>query len=494
MIEADVVVVGAGGSGLAAAWQAATLGRDVIVLEKNQAAGGSTSWSVGSVTATRTRHQRRAGIVDSPEDHFEDMNLVSGALAPRDNLVLRRLLVDATTETLEWLQSLGIVFVGPMPEPPHRCARMHVVVPSSASFAFHLTRHCRRLGVNIRLGEQATRLLQRDGRVVGVEARLGDGSAHEIHARRGVVLAAGDYSNGRELKARYASPDVADIEAVNVTATGDGQQLALELGATVLNGDIVRGPIMRFVPPERRSWLQRVAPVTPLARLIAWSYEHLPARIVRPFLLSYLTTALGPSPDLFAQGAVLVNREGRRFTDECAKPNPDVARQPGRAAWIVFDAAIAARFSTWPHFISTAPGVAYAYLADYRRNRPDLFHAAPTLAALASSVGVPAQALERTIEEYNESGRDGRTAIAAAPFYALGPARSYVVFTEGGLAVTERLEVVGADGRPISGLYAAGSNGQGGLLLEGHGHHLCWAFASGRIAGRNAATAEAVKP
>ncbi|MFO0481670.1 MAG: FAD-binding protein, partial [bacterium] len=56
----------------------------------------------------------------------------------------------------------------------------------------------------------------------------------------------------------------------------------------------------------------------------------------------------------------------------------------------------------------------------------------------------------------------------------------------GGLQVSEQLEVVGASGQPIPGLYAAGSTGQGGLLLEGHGHHLGWAFISGRIAGRNA--------
>ncbi|MND06365.1 hypothetical protein D3C83_276970 [compost metagenome] len=53
--------------------------------------------------------------------------------------------------------------------------------------------------------------------------------------------------------------------------------------------------------------------------------------------------------------------------------------------------------------------------------------------------------------------------------------------------MTERLEVVRADGTVIPGLYAAGATGQGGLLLEGHGHHLGWAFISGRIAGRNAA-------
>ena len=62
-----------------------------------------------------------------------------------------------------------------------------------------------------------------------------------------------------------------------------------------------------------------------------------------------------------------------------------------------------------------------------------------------------------------------------------------MVFTDGGLKVSVNLEVVRADGSVIQGLYAAGSTGQGGLLLEGHGHHLGWAFISGRIAGRNAA-------
>jgi predicted oxidoreductase len=79
------------------------------------------------------------------------------------------------------------------------------------------------------------------------------------------------------------------------------------------------------------------------------------------------------------------------------------------------------------------------------------------------------------------------------PYVVLGPIRSYVVFTDGGLRVTDKLEVVGPEGEPIPGLYAAGSTGQGGLLLEGHGHHLGWAFISGRIAGRNAAHAVAMR-
>src|SRR3954469_10124031 len=92
----DVLVVGGGGTGLAAASEVARLGRKVILLEKNPQTGGSTSWSVGSITAVNTPHQKRAGIKDSPQAHFEDLELHAGPLAPRDNLALRRILVDQT--------------------------------------------------------------------------------------------------------------------------------------------------------------------------------------------------------------------------------------------------------------------------------------------------------------------------------------------------------------------------------------------------------------
>ena len=490
----DVVVVGGGGAGLAAASEAARLGRSVILLEKNPHTGGSTSWSVGSVTATNTPHQKRAGIKDTPQEHFDDLALHAGPLAPRDNLQLRRILVDNTTDMLEWLMALGMVFVGPMPEPPHRYPRMHNVVPNSKSFAYHLTRHCRRLGVDIRLSTTTRSLLQENGSIVGVETETVDGVARQFRARGGVVLASGDYSGARDLKARLASPEVVDVEAVNAASTGDGHRMALEVGATVVNGDIVRGPIMRFVPPTRANLVQKLPPVRPVAQFVAWSMRVLPQWILRPFLMSFLTTALGPSPDLFKQGAVLINHHGQRFTDELDRPAYDVAKQPQRIAYIVFDHALASKFSAWPCFVSTAPGVAYAYLEDYRRNRSDIYHQAGSVEDLAVAMGVPRGDLVAAINGYNGAGRKMRPPLAQAPFYALGPVKSYVVFTDGGLKVTERLEVVREDGTVIPGLYAAGSAGQGGLLLEGHGHHLGWAFISGRIAGRNAAYQVKSKP
>ena len=485
--KADVVVVGGGGAGLAAASEAASAGASVILLEKNPATGGSTSWSVGSVTAINTPHQRRAGIRDSADEHFEDLGLHAGALAPRDNLALRRVLVDHTTEMLDWLMQLGVVFVGPMPEPPHRYPRMHNVVPNSRSFAYHLTRHCRRLGVDLRTNVSATALILEGGRVRGVTARGGDGSTVRVLASRAVVLATGDYSGASDLKAKLADPAVADVEPVNPTSTGDGHRIALAAGATVVNGDIVRGPIMRFIPPTRPNLILRLPPARFIARMIAYAMGALPQAVLRPFLMSFLTTALGPSPDLFKQGAVLVNRRGERFTDELAAPAYDVARQPERVSYILFDHRIAQQFTAWPYFVSTAPGVAYAYLPDYRRNRRDIYHQADTLADLARALGVPAERLEATLKAYNASERNGRPPLTQAPYYALGPVKSYVVFTDGGLKVNERLQVVREDGSVIPGLYGAGSAGQGGLLLEGHGHHLGWAFISGRIAGRHAA-------
>ena len=86
----DIAVVGGGGAGLAAAISAAESGARVVLLEKEDLLGGSTGWSVGSVSVNRSPHQRKANIEDSPQAHFEDMELFAGPLANRDNRVLSR--------------------------------------------------------------------------------------------------------------------------------------------------------------------------------------------------------------------------------------------------------------------------------------------------------------------------------------------------------------------------------------------------------------------
>lgn len=495
----DVVVVGGGGAGLAAAIEARRLGRDVVLIEKNAELGGSTAWSIGSVSATATPHQIRKGIKDGPDGHYEDMPGFAGPLANRDNDELRRILCDEMPETFRWLLSHGIRFFGPMPEPPHKQPRMHNVLPNSRSYIYHLERAARRAGVVVRTRTRAIGLVNEAGRITGVECETTVGTTRFM-AKGGVILAAGDFTSSPELKRIYMGERQAAVEGVNPTATGDGQVLAMAVGGRIVNGDLGLGPEIRFIPPPRQNLVGRMPPWTWLAEFMAWSLEHMPDAILRPFVMSFLTTALAPSPTLFEHGAILVNRDGRRFTDELAEPAFDIPTQPDSIAYILLDARLARQFSAWPYFISTAPGIAYAYMPDYRRNRPDIYREAPSLAALADNIGASRDVLAETVSEHNLSlsaeadHGDNRRPLVEPPFTALGPVRAVFVHNEGGLAVDTSHRVLDSNDVPIPGLYAAGSTGQGGLLLKGHGHHLAWAFVSGRRAGRLAAFATASPP
>jgi fumarate reductase flavoprotein subunit len=478
----DVIVIGGGGSGLAAVIEARTTGARVVLLEKNPKLGGSTAWSIGSITASGTPHQKRAGIVDRAEDHWRDMAGFNGDLDPRDNPELRRVLADDIPGTFAWLLSHGVRFYGPMPEPPHQKPRMHNVLPNSRSFITHLEKAARRAGVDIRINAHAVKLDTEDGRVIGVTCT--DGRSFCAQA---TVLAAGDFTSDPELKARHMGSREAKVDGVNVTATGDGQKLAIALGARVINGDLALGPELRFVPPQNPNLLLKLPPWPGLANLMAWSLDHMPAALLRPFVMSFVTTALAPSPAIFEAGAILVNKNGERFTDERGEPAYDVPEQPDKIAYILLDARVAQQFTGWPHFISTAPGVAYAYLDDYRRNRRDVFAKGETLETLAQRLTIAPGRLEATVAQHN-AGAGNRQKFGTGPYVALGPVRAVFVHAEGGLAVDYEHRVLGTNDRPIAGLYAAGSTGQGGLLLKGHGHHLAWAFVSGRRAGRNAAS------
>ena len=470
----DVIVVGGGGAALAAAIEAREAGASVLLLEKNPQLGGSTAWSIGSVTSTGTPHQRRRGIADSPAEHWADMPGFAGELDPRDNAELRRVLCEHIPETFQWLLDSGVRFMGPMPEPPHRQPRMHNVLPNSRSFIYHLERRARRVGVELRTGQRVTALQQSSGRVTGVSTESGQ----TFEARGGVVLAAGDFTNSPELKRRFMGEQESKVEGVNTTATGDGQRLAEALGARIVNGDLALGPEIRFIAPATENFVRRLPPWRWLAACMQWSLDHLPAALLRPLMMKFLTTALAPSPTLFEAGAALVNARGERFGDELERPAWRLPDQPDKIGYIVLDRALAERFSVWPDFISTAPGIAYAYVPDYRRNRPDVFTEAPSVAALAQRLGMDPAALAASVQA---------RALGEGPYVALGPVRSVFVHSEGGVMVDTRHRVLDAAGRPLPGLYAAGSTGQGGLLLKGHGHHLAWAFVSGRRAGAEAA-------
>ena len=481
----DVLVVGAGGAGFAAAIEAATAGAKVIMVEKNAQPGGTTALSVGSISVTQTPHQLRENIQDSPAEHFEDMARINARRSFPDNPALRRVLTDNVTDTFRWLLDLGVEFIGPLPEPPHRHPRMHCVLPTAKSYIARLAKRAASLGIAIRCGLHAQSLLTDAGRVIGINGTDAQSQPVRIGARA-TVLATGDFSGSTDMVGKYVSQAALKAIPVNPKNTGDGHRMALAVGAQILNGQVALMSI-RFLPPKRPSLMQSVPPLRLIARIMRLGYEWLPEVIIRPFAMAFITSVLQPAKDIYQSGAILVNRDGRRFGDETGDLTLALPQQPGGVAFLLFDRRIAERFIRWPNFVSTAPGAGYAYIPDYRRHRRDLWYQADTLEKLAAKLGIPAQSLRDTVADYNANTAAGeRVSLAEPPFCALGPLTTVLVFTDGGLAIDTELRVLGADKRPIPGLYAAGSVGQGGMLLDGHGHHIGWAFTSGRLAGRYA--------
>ncbi|MEC7488947.1 MAG: FAD-dependent oxidoreductase [Pseudomonadota bacterium] len=479
----EVLVVGGGGAGLAAAIEARAQGASVILLEKNEKLGGTTAWSIGSFTATQTPHQFSSGIEDGPDEHFADMEKFAGEDAHRDNLALRRIFVDNASETLRWLMSFGLEFFGPMPEPPHTKSRMHNVLPNSRAYIRLLGGHAKKTGVDIRYNYRAERFLLDGDRVTGIE---GTGPKGVIKIRaRATVLASGDFAASEALKTKYISDAVARVDAMNPTATGDGHDMALPLGARVINGDILSGPNLRFIAPPNETIDRRLPPSRIVTRLMKLGLRFLPGCLLRPFVLRFTTTSIAPELDFFKDGALLINKRGERIDATAAELGLATAEQPDQIGYVILDSQLAKRYSAWPHFIATAPGVAYAYFDDFRRTRPDIFYEAETMEKLAEALHMPLETINGSIISHNSS--DTPHKLIHPPYYSLGPAKAYIVLTDGGLAVDEKLQPLGNGNKPIEGLWAAGSVGQGGLLLKGHGHHIGWAFTSGRLAGRNAA-------
>jgi fumarate reductase flavoprotein subunit len=142
----DVVVIGAGGSGLAAACSAARHGAKVLVLEKQPQPGGTTGIAVGSFTAAGTRLQHQAGIDDRPADHAEDAaRFATAEIESHNNADLRAWFLCEAAETLAWLESFGLSFVGPSPD-AQRVPRMHNVVPGAKAYIAALQLDLQRQG------------------------------------------------------------------------------------------------------------------------------------------------------------------------------------------------------------------------------------------------------------------------------------------------------------------------------------------------------------
>ena len=462
-VDVDVLVVGSGAAGLSAALAAAQAGAArVLVAEAEGVVGGSSRLSGGLMMGAGTRYQRAAGIEDNGDRLFRDYLQLN-----RWNLEVaaaRRLAREAG-DAVEWLGDMGLefhpdlVYGGDEPVP-----RVHVPIGRGQAVVDLLAARCRDAGVDIALGRRVDRLLTNgDGAVCGVAVGDDEITAHAV------VVASGGFGNAPELLARHfpAAADTGWAWYIGADgARGDHLALAGQVDAQLVGHD--RG-----------------------LRLLHANFD----RIYEAYLPGWL---------------VLVNADGRRFGDETAPYGimNFLVREQGDRVFAIFDHAILATASAegLARYKQTIPGSTKRQSPHWNADivgqmvKEGRMHAAPTVAALAGALGVPAVNLEGAVATYNRSvdaGEDleyGKAAkfldpVATAPFYGAELRPATVCFTAYGLRIDREARALGNDGSPVGGLFAAGecTGGIVGAQYVGSGNSYANCVTFGRIAGRSAA-------
>lgn len=429
----DVIIIGAGSTGMPAGIFAAGRGARVLQIEADERIGGTLYWSSGQMSAAGTRLQEAAGIDDSVEEHYQDaMRISSGTMDP----ALGRKAIDHASDTLDWLMELGFE---PLPGHP---------VAGSAHEPYRTRRYCwgEKLGVSVldamtppferlaaddridlRLETRFTRLLaDGSGAVTGVEVETPSGST-ERHYGQNVVLASGGYAANLEMWAEI-TPQFALTSYCNPYSRGDGIRAARELGATVSGGDSFLTTVAGF----------RQDADDPLSG----AHLRLNPAIRKPW-------------------EFYVNGEGRRFVRE-DHPSIDhieraVLALPDFTLYVIFDEPMR----------QNAPVITLETRAEMaaRLGNHAHFLKADSLAGLAEQIGADPETLERTAAQFNhavesrhdpEFGREHMIRpIGTPPFYAV-KAVGFTVVSPAGIDVDAGLRVLREDGSAIPNLYAAG--------------------------------------
>ena len=488
----DVIIIGGGASGLAAAVSASSNGLSAIVVEKERTIGGTTLYAIGSITAGVTELQKQKGIYDSTEEFLADLELSvrERNLTGKNDHAFLKLYSEESGKTVDWLSKLGVVFYGPSMETPHRVPRMHNAIPNSYSYIYALEKKARKLGTDFLTSFVTEGLITENGYgVKGIKGIANDGNHIEILSRLGVVIATGPFSSNAELK-RKLVPRSERIRGLNPAATGDGIFFGIELGASVLNADIETAQ-MRFKGHTAKS-STRFLTRWPFPRIMLWGTNVFPKALIKT-IVKLASTHTSPSDVVFRKGAILVDENGKLVYSQYSSKGSvvEVASESGGGNFFaVFNEHVAENLRKWPDFISTFPGIAYAYLQDYKKYRKDIFHNSDSLETLALWLGMNQDNLRESVLVLERIDVEGHGKVINGDektgFYALGPMSPVITVTQGGLEIGHDLQVKKADGTPIDGLYAIGDSSAGPLYVS-HGMHLGWAFTSGRLVGETLA-------
>ena len=496
---ADVVVIGAGAAGLAAAAAAAERGLSVIVLESASSAGGATMLSSGFMSfvdaeynATQARNddqlvpylelraedfpdrwgedlatmqQQMQDYLDNGEaqgrfdsiecamvDHYYRGHGtdVDGNAVSLDYASIRAA-IEANTDIIAWLSEEGFAMTGEFVEPRSGLPISHAGSPVDGAPALvqALLDKATGLGVDVRYETHALGLTTSASRVTGARAELADGSEVVFEASSGVIVATGPYSSNPGLVSAYQSYGRGLSDKVGSsnppTNLGEGLVMAQRCGAAARD--------LQFI-----------------------------VTIFKPY------HGLGSTADVNAVMAakqLMVNAAGVRFAneDENSAVQSAMNDQPDGLGLAVGDAAMYDALNAEDsETVETFASRGWLFTGD-------------TLEAVAEQAGVDAEALAETVERYNgyaEAGSDpdfGRTTFNGGvvnPPFVIAKTEMCYHLTFGGLVADKSFRVIGIDGEPIEGLYAAGSVLSG---FEGKVHQsgdcMTYVIYSGRTAGAN---------
>ncbi len=488
VLEADVVIVGAGGAGMTAAIEAADAGCSVILVESMPMVGGNSIRSTGGLNAAETDYQdenefaEAAGVEKQlaaaekyadnetitalaqtvmeqweawqkdPQGYFDSVELFEldtmiGGQALNNPELVRRLAEDSN-DAIAWLETIGAdmpsvsSFGGASVKRIHRPVNDEGKTVSVGAYLVPvLEENLTSRGVTLLLETRAEEILMDGGRAVGIRAVGSTGNTVTIHAKA-VVLAAGGFGANHELVESYR-PDLEGFMSTNAAGVqGQGIEMAVSVGADTVDMEQIQ---------------------------------------IHPTVQA--DTGALITEGLRGDGAILVNQEGERFYDEVS------TRDKVSAAEIAQTGA-----SSWPAVggqVADASAVIQGYISKGLTVQGDSY------AALAEAMGVPADVFTATMEKWNEcvaakeDPEFGRTSFAqpldTAPYYAIHVTAG-IHHTMGGVVINEDTQVLNRAGEPIPGLFAAGEitgGVHGGNRLGGNAVADFVVF--GRIAGQSAA-------
>ena len=457
-VDADVVVVGAGGAGMTAAITAAAEGKTVVILESQSMVGGNSVRATGGMNAGKTVYQdenefgESAGVEKTlktaaekyadnetitalaktvseqwaayqanPTGYFDSVELMEldtmiGGKGINDPELVETLCANSA-DAIDWLDEHGITlhnvssFGGASVKRIHRPVNAEGKTVSVGSYMIPLLQeNCEKAGVKMMLDTTATEILtDANGAAVGVKATGASGETVTVNAKA-VILASGGFGANLDMVVKY-KPELKGFMTTNAPGIqGQGIEMAEAIGAATVDMDQIQ---------------------------------------IHPTVEA--NTAALITEGLRGDGAILINEEGQRFIDEVGTRDVVSAAeiaQTGSYSWLVVDQAMADASSVIQGYIKKGYTVTGA-----------------TYEELGKAMGVDAAAFAETMEKWNgyvEAKNDpdfGRTSFAnplnTAPYYAV-KVTAGVHHTMGGLKINANTEVLNEKGEVIPGLFAAG--------------------------------------